>query len=71
MLNINLWEINIHYKLRSFSIFLIVVNDESFNKEIKIREGALEYVTEGIECQLIKVMMEIVQFLLHVLDNKV
>ena len=52
--------------LRSFSIFLIVVNDESFNKEIKIREGALEYVTEGIECQLIKVMTEIVQFLLHV-----
>ena len=47
------------------------MNDESFNKEIKIREGALEYVTEGIECQLIKVMTEIVQFILHVLDNKV
>ena len=57
--------------LRSFSIFLIVVNDESFNKEIKIRERALEYITEGIDCQLIKVTTEIVQFLLHVLDNKV
>ena len=57
--------------LRSFSIFIIVVNDESFNKEIKIREGALECVTEGIECQLIKVTTEIVQFILHVLDNKV
>ena len=46
------------------------MNDELFNKERKIREGALEYVTEGIECQLIKVTTEIMQFLLHVLDKK-
>ena len=46
--------------LRSFSIFLIDENDESFKEEIKIREGALEYSTEGIECQLIKLTTGIV-----------
>ena len=46
--------------LRSFSIFLTDENDESFKKEIKIREGVLDYVTEGIECQLKKVTMGIV-----------
>ena len=51
--------------------FLIDENEESFNKEIKIREGVLEYVMDGIECQLLKVTTGIVQFLLHVLDNKV
>ena len=46
--------------IRSFSIFLTDENDESFKKEIKIREGVLEYVMEGIDYQLIKVTMGIV-----------
>ena len=46
--------------LRSFSIFLTDENDESFKKEIKIREGVLEYVTNGIDYHLIKVTMGIV-----------
>ena len=48
------------YNLRSFSIFLTNENEESFKKEAKIREGVLEYVTEGIECQLNKVTIGIV-----------
>ena len=31
----------------------------------------LEYITVGIECQLIKVTTGIAQFILHALDNKV
>ena len=46
--------------LISFSIFLKDENDESFNKEIKISEGVLEFVMEGIECQLIKFKIRIV-----------
>ena len=57
--------------LISFSIFMKDENDESFKKEVKIREGVLEYVTEGIECQLNKVTIGIAQILLHALDNKV
>ena len=31
--------------IRSFSIFLTDENDEPFKKEVKIRKGAMEYVS--------------------------
>ena len=64
---------NIQSQPKIIYFFISLLNDSSFTTIRKILNdlSLLVDVTEGIECQLIEVTARIMQFLLHVLDNKV